>query len=217
MKAIFAIALVAAAMIGAVSATSGVDVSQLFPTSSWSCLANNGYIFGIIRCYCSTGQVDGNCAQSVANAWAGGMQYVDLYLFPCPQCGNAYGQVETLRNYINNNNVRFGQVWLDVEGSQYWLGDYGSNQVFFEQLCNATESLFGSPHWGIYSSPSQWYAIFGSDWNKFANKPLWWPRYDNVPSLSYNWQNFAGWTKPNIKQYHGTTTVCSMSVDLDFY
>ena len=217
MKAIFAIALVAAAMIGAVSATSGVDVSQLFPTSSWRCLTNNGYIFGIPRCYCSNGQVDSNCAQSVANAWAGGMQYVDIYLFPCPKCGNAANQVQTLKNYLNNNNVRFGQVWLDVEGSQYWLGNYGSNQVFMEQLCNATESIFGSPHWGIYSSPSQWYAIFGSDWNKFAHKPLWWPRYDNVPSLSYNWQNFAGWTKPNIKQYHGTTTVCSMSVDLDFY
>lgn len=216
MKAIFAIALLAA-MIGAASATYGVDVSQLFPSSSWSCLKNNGYIFGIPRCYCSTGRVDGNCAQSVANAWAGGMSYVDVYLFPCPKCGNAANQVQTLKNYLNSNNVRFGQVWLDVEGSQYWLGNYASNQAFMEQLCNSTNSIFGSTHWGIYSSPSQWHAIFGSDWNKWANKPLWWPRYDGVASLTYNWQNFGGWTRANIKQYKGTSTVCGMSVDLDYY
>jgi hypothetical protein len=46
--------------------------------------------------------------------------------------------------------------------------------------------------------------------------PLWYPHYDNNPSYS-DWSPFGGWTKPNIKQYMGTTSVCSASVDLNYY
>ena len=93
-----------AALVGVASATLGVDVSQLFPVSSWSCMVGQGYKFAIVRCYCSTGAVDSNCAKSVANAWSGGMSYVDAYMFPCPSCGNAAGQAKELKDYITNNN-----------------------------------------------------------------------------------------------------------------
>jgi hypothetical protein len=36
----------------------GVDVSQLFPTSAYQCLKNNGYHFVIPRGYYSYGAVD---------------------------------------------------------------------------------------------------------------------------------------------------------------
>ena len=36
----------------------GVDVSQLFSTSTYQCIKNNGYSFTIIRAYRSYGAVD---------------------------------------------------------------------------------------------------------------------------------------------------------------
>jgi len=38
--------------------TLGVDVSQLFSTSTYQCMKNNGYSFAIIRGYCSFGGND---------------------------------------------------------------------------------------------------------------------------------------------------------------
>ena len=38
----------------------GVDVSQHFSTSTYTCMKNNGYHYAIIRGYCSYGGVDAN-------------------------------------------------------------------------------------------------------------------------------------------------------------
>jgi hypothetical protein len=46
--------------------------------------------------------------------------------------------------------------------------------------------------------------------------PLWYPHYDNNPSYS-DWYNFGGWTSPSIKQYAGTTSFCSASIDKNYY
>ena len=35
---------------------------------------------GIVRAGCSDGSVDGNGVHSVANAWAAGIQHVDIYM-----------------------------------------------------------------------------------------------------------------------------------------
>jgi GH25 family lysozyme M1 (1,4-beta-N-acetylmuramidase) len=68
---------------------------------------------------------------------------------------------------------------------------------------------------GIYSSASQWKPIMG-DSHDFANLPLWYAHYDNNPSYS-DFTSFGGWTKPNVKQYMGTTAICSASVDKNYY
>ena len=34
----------------------------------------------IVRAGCSNGQIDGNGVHSVANAWAAGIQHVDIYM-----------------------------------------------------------------------------------------------------------------------------------------
>jgi hypothetical protein len=68
---------------------------------------------------------------------------------------------------------------------------------------------------GIYTSASQWNPIMGGS-TKFSYLPLWYAHYDNNPSFS-DFVAFGGWTKPNIKQYKGTTSVCSASVDYNWY
>ena len=44
----------------------------------------------------------------------------------------------------------------------------------------------------------------------------WYAHYDGNPSFS-DFAAFGGWTHPAIKQYQGTTSLCSAGVDLSWY
>ena len=54
---------------------------------------------------------------------------VDAYMFPCPHCGPAAAQVKSLFDYWVANGVNVTRVWLDIEGTSYWLGNADSNRV----------------------------------------------------------------------------------------
>lgn len=82
MKSLFIIGLVLLVTVPQVSAVLGVDVSQLFTTSTYQCMKSNGYQFAIIRGYCSFGGIDHNAVQSLKNAKAAGL-ITDIYMFPC--------------------------------------------------------------------------------------------------------------------------------------
>jgi hypothetical protein len=61
---------------------------------------------------------------------------------------------------------------------------------------------------GVYSSSSQWSAIFGStSYSYGSNLPLWYAHYDNKASFS-DYTKFGGWSSPHAKQYAGDTTEC---------
>ena len=45
---------------------------------------------------------------------------------------------------------------------------------------------------------------------------VWYAHYDGKASLS-DYRQIGGWSKPNIKQYKGDTTLCGVGVDLDYY
>ena len=196
-------------------ASIGVDISQLYNPSDFQCLKDNDRDFAIIRCYQSVGKVDPNCAQNVANAWDGGMSYVDLYMFPCPTCGDAANQINELAAYLNDNNVQYGQLWLDIEGADYWLGDAGANQAFASDLFNAANQVFGDRLAGVYCNRNGWESIFG-EWQTPYQGKLWWASWNGSPSWA-GWQPFDGFNTPTIRQYEGDTELCGMSVDLDFY
>lgn len=121
MKAILSLVFVLALAAVPSRATLGVDVAYNYPLSSWSCLKSNGYQFAIVRCYQSLGHVDAQCAPSVQKAWNAGFKNVDLYVFPCPKCGNATGQIQSLYDYVKAQNVNYGLIWLDIEGGKYKL------------------------------------------------------------------------------------------------
>jgi len=190
----------------------GVDVSSAVSESGWSCLRNNGNGFAIIRAYQSNGRADPNAVQTVRNARAAGIPYVDVYMFPCPTCGNPQAQVQTAVNNLRSGGANFGMFWFDIEGPQYW-----SNQAYNRDFMNGllSEARALGLKVGIYSSESQWIPIFGN-WNGGAAYPLWYAHYDGSPSFS-DFQPFAGWTKPNIKQYQGDAVVCGVGVDKNWY
>jgi hypothetical protein len=89
----FVFVLACLALIGRVSATYGVDLSSRTYSSSFSCMVQNKYIFTVVRVYQSSGHTDPNGAATIKDAWAGGMHYVDGYIFPCYSCGNPEQQV----------------------------------------------------------------------------------------------------------------------------
>ena len=50
---------------------------------------------------------------------------------------------------------------------------------------------------------------------KFGDIPLWYAHYDHVASFA-DWTSFGGWSKPAVKQYAGTTSICNGSFDLNY-
>jgi GH25 family lysozyme M1 (1,4-beta-N-acetylmuramidase) len=194
-------------------ATYGVDISQASTISTFQCLVNNGYSFAIIRAYQSIGQPDPNGPHSVYNAWDGGMSNVDVYMFPCPQCGaSASDQVTQAVQYLQSYNTKYGMFWFDIEGPQYW-NDQASNQAWLSEAISTAQSL--GQNIGIYTSASQWGPIMGG-WTGASQFPLWYAHYDDNPSFS-DFVPFGGWSSPNIKQFVGDATVCGMGVDENWY
>mmetsp|Transcript_2116 Transcript_2116/g.3022 ORF Transcript_2116/g.3022 Transcript_2116/m.3022 type:complete len:162 (+) Transcript_2116:902-1387(+) len=154
---------------------------------------------------------------SVSNAWSSGMKHVDLYFFPCVSCGNPAGQVSKLKSYINQYNIKFGQVWLDIE-NYAWSSSTSSNQKFFEELANAAKSTWGRSKVGVYTSEYNWHTIMGTSYTGGKDYPLWYAHYQSPPQPNFNdFKSFGGWTRPNMKQYAGDVTLCSAGTDLNWY
>ncbi len=119
-----------------------------------------------------------------------------------------------LRDSSNNTlGATVGMLWLDVEGTQYWSSSTTNNVNFLSSM--VTEGKNKGYSLGIYSSASQWNPIMGGS-TDFSSLPLWYAHYDGVDSFS-DFSAFGGWTQPAIKQYAGTTSICSCSVDKNYY
>lgn len=197
----------------------GVDVSATISTTVASCLLSSENIaFVVPRGYQSLGKVDSQVCPSLINAYNAGVKVRDVYMFPCPTCSkSASTQVSELLSHLSSNCKQYwsGRVWLDVEGpSNIWKGSSSANQAFYKELVDACKE--SGVNCGIYTSASQWQLLFGSDSFAYGSYlPLWYAHYDGKPSFS-DFSPFAGWSTPFAKQYVGDTTLCGMSVDLDY-
>ena len=144
---------------------------------------------------------------------------VDIYIFPDP----FYDASDLIGGYItdliNDGVLQSNMVWFDIEGTQYWYSSCATNQNWLAEAIDTVNSLYKGCGLdscvGIYASESQWSPIMCNT-SQFANYPLWYAHYDNNPSFS-DFTPFGGWTEPNIKQYEGTTSICSTQIDKDWY
>ncbi|KAI9315954.1 glycoside hydrolase superfamily [Dichotomocladium elegans] len=204
----------------------GLDVSALTSTSSWSCARNLGYDYPIIRCWFEAygqnpgGALDKNCLQNYKNALAAGYSSVDVYMFPCSgrsTCKSPDTQVKELSSFIDSNGMKVGRIWLDVEidpAANNWPSpaDAKTTLKAYKTALDAS-----GKSWGVYASKSQWSSIIGDlSWELDASVPLWYPHYDDVLSFD-DFSSFGGWTKPTIKQYSGSVTFCSAGWDRNYY
>lgn len=192
-------------------------MSSTISSSGASCFKSAGLSFVVPRGYRSTGSVDTQVCSSIIAAANAGIKTRDTYMFPCPTCSkSAAAQMSELVSHLNGNckSQWSGRVWLDIEGTQYWTSSTTSNQNWYKALRDSCKTY--GVRCGVYSSKSQWSAIFGSTSFVYGNDlPLWYAHYDNSPSFS-DFAAFGGWTTPHAKQYAGDVTQCSMDVDKNY-
>ena len=118
-------------------------------------------------------------------------------------------------------SANYGMIWLDIETNPSsgcsWASFSGaSNCAHVTEAVNRVRARGKTP--GIYTNYYMWESIMGGA-NQCAglgNVPLWYAHYDGLASFS-DFRSFGGWTKPNMKQYIGDTTLCGAGVDLSFY
>ena len=162
------------------------------------------------------------------------MSRVDVYMFPCYDCGDAEGQVSDTVSYLQSNNAKYTAFWLDIEGTQYWSTVKSNNQDFFNSLVSEAQKLGQTI--GVYTSESQWNSIMGGSFTAGSKFPLWYPHYQIPADPSFDdFSSFAGWTSPAMKvcffflfvclggadvalmqQYSGDDTDCSVNLDQNY-
>ena len=216
MKQIYAI-LISMTLIYSANSVLGVDVSQLFSTSTYQCIKSSGYSFAIIRAFRSYGAVDPEAKQGLTNAKNAGL-ITDIYMFPC-RGKSATSQVDDMMAAIPSN--LYGMIWVDVETNPSsgcsWSGySSASNCQFLADIISRIKAKGKKP--GIYASRYMWETIFGSQsaCTSVASTQLWYAHYDGKTTFA-DFVAFGGWSKASIKQYQGDTTLCGAGVDKNYY
>ena len=191
----------------------GLDMCTVHSVSSLQCFIEAGFTFTIPRCWCSTGEWDSGCVQSVQNSHDAGMSRSDVYFFPCFSCGNVAGQVSSWWSQVQAEGVGINRVWMDVEGT--WSSSFTTNQAFFEEMMNQVEAV-GAPY-GLYVSNHQWENLLSLSyiWPKAGSTLLWYPHYDDWESFG-DFEPFGGFTQPYMKQYNGDQMMCGHDVDYNY-
>ena len=198
-------------------AVAGIDLSYFqgdVSQASWNCLKQSGKSFAVIQAQLGSGTINPYVANNIKRAKAAGIDYVDVYIFPDINRDPAE-QVQATINFINQNGAGnlFGEIWLDIEGPQYWTSNCNTNIAFLSKMVNAARATGHKVQ--IYTSASQWNPIMCGS-TAFSGMQLWYAHYDSNPSFG-DFSPFGGWSHPAIKQYQGTTSMCGTEVDLDFY
>uniref|UniRef100_A0A914KYD4 Uncharacterized protein n=1 Tax=Meloidogyne incognita TaxID=6306 RepID=A0A914KYD4_MELIC len=131
--------------------------------STFKCLKENSKEFVIFPAtYYDSGEANLSTELNIINARAAGIDNVDIYFSPCVKpsteyelCGNASGSITKVLNYLNDNNIKFGKVWLyvtyasdDCENLNGWDKDNKTSNV--NLLSNMTRYTVGS-HSYMYS------------------------------------------------------------------
>eukprot|EP01027_Heterolobosea_sp_BB2_P020524 GEZU01029282.1.p1 GENE.GEZU01029282.1~~GEZU01029282.1.p1 ORF type:complete len:228 (-),score=70.04 GEZU01029282.1:131-814(-) len=216
----FALLVVLATFFAQSEAAYGIDVSsaicQSLTADDWNCLAQQGNSFAIIQIWDGGYQINQNLANCVANAWNAGFAHVDIYGFFCPNCdGNdPQNAINQIKDYVNDNGVTFGQLWIDVEQCSGCWNDADSNCNYVGNIISTAQNEGFNV--GVYSSENAWSTTVGGC-SAFTDLPLWYAHYDDWPSFSDGAYYFGGWSSPAMKQYSGTGNECGITVDLDWY
>ncbi|XWW95320.1 hypothetical protein V2A60_003278 [Cordyceps javanica] len=204
--------------------THAVDSSSEVSVDIYKRALGQGFTRAIFRGYqeaCSQGgRVDPTFAPSYRNAAAAGYRDFDAYFFPCTGSGNRCKpydkQLGELLDAVKAEKVPVRRVWLDIETDSVCNPfDYGPQGNLAEARKIVAAFRAAKVDWGIYTSPTQWEAIFGSRAVELAKDvPLWFAKFDNVETLELK-TPFGGWTKADAKQY--TDQSASKKFDLNVF
>jgi hypothetical protein len=210
-----ALLVLAFALLPVAFAVDGGDVAG--PCDKFSCAKENGWEFMITRSYHNYGAPDSSAPQNLANAASAGIQYRDVYHFPCAM-RDASGQVSSDINAVGRSN--FGTMWFDIETNPdsncAWSGSQTDNCNFLGELISAGSSQ--GIRMGVYASPYMWSSIMGDGCHVGADHglSLWYAHYDGSKSFG-DYSSFGGWSRPAMKQYWDSVGICGINADADWY
>lgn len=186
--------------------------------STLECLLGSHFEYAIFECWRESngGSFWPECVDNIANAWAAGFQYVDVYMYPERYRDPAQQANELLAN-LTTNGVKYGSIMLDVEGTKWDEYSQADNQAFILSLRNVFDQA-GVPL-SMYCG-SSWNTYFGADFTAFKDVPLIYAHYDNVPSFyDYDYAPYGGWTSASGKQFWDAVdgeVVCGLPLDWDW-
>jgi hypothetical protein len=186
--------------------------------STLTCLKNAGFSYGIFQCWREQGEGTfwEECISNIENAWLSGYSSVGIYMYPNRQYDPTM-QVLQLMGNLTENNVKFDIIMLDIEGTDWYNYTIESNKDFMISLKTALKNFNVSL--SIYCGPL-WEQYFGIDFTAFADVPLIYAHYDNVPS-TYDWDYapYGGWLKASGKQFFDGVSpevLCNLPLDWDW-
>ena len=185
----------------------GIDVSEAISESDWTTLIDNLSLdFAIVRCYRNAqgGLVDSNCLPTLKNAQLAGLADLAVYHFPVLQSKTPEDQAAESIDLIVTNSLDITCLWLDVESGSPWSSDVARNRDFISRFVSTVKAA-GVPA-GIYCGTDGWQSITG-DSQMFADLPLWWS------SHGHRFEDFGGWTSPDITQYLYDQRLSGISYD----
>lgn len=211
----------------------GFDLYLPYPTTTFSCLALNNYQFMITRAWHSYGAPDFSAAINLNNGLVAGINYRDIYFFPCVTPNSTAFAGEQLRRAVQVTPTEtWGTLWFDIEVNPSqncgWSAtNFTANCNFMTALIMEAQQL--SLQVGLYSSHYEHVKLFGSaDACPVAYQnglPLWYANFDNQQTFA-DFQNFGGYSlngggdgkgRVAMKQFSDTTSVCNVIADQNFY
>jgi hypothetical protein len=111
-----------------------------------------------------------------------------------------FAQAGELLTTLRDNGVAFTSVMLDIEGDDWDHYTPAENAAFLTALRGALEDA-GAPNLVVYAG-SSWAGWFGENYTRWADRPLVYAHYDNVPSFYDARDNvYGGWASPAGKQF----------------
>jgi peptidoglycan hydrolase-like protein with peptidoglycan-binding domain len=171
---------------------------------TFQCLVEQGFRFGTFECWIEgvaaqdpNGLFWPECVQNIANAWAAGLESVGVYMFP-QRIGDPVLQAQMLMANLSLNSVVYSAVMLDIEGSPWEKYSQKENRDFISAIRKTLNSA--GVNVTVYCG-REWPTYFGHDFHDFADVPLIYAHYDNIPSYYDFYPAYGGWTRPAGKQF----------------
>nr|CAD2208905.1 unnamed protein product [Meloidogyne enterolobii] len=216
------------AMFKNVKTSEGIFTSDTeYSVSSFKCLKENSKEFVIVNAnYYGSGRVDPDAELNIIKAKTAGIENVDIHISPCVKpsdeyklCGDARESIITILDHLDENNAKFGRVWLNIFGligcDKYegWNKDNKTENIeFIDKMVNTLKER--NRPFGFYTDKYNWHEITGNT-RKYNDTPLIYFHLDGKNNFDdYNEYGypFGGWEKPTMKRYANYTTFCEIYV-----
>ncbi|VDO42026.1 unnamed protein product [Haemonchus placei] len=203
-----------------------VTAPSTISTSTFKCLKENHYDVVFIRGYTGSyqGQVDPFSVLNIQNATAAGLG-IEVYMTPQPASASKTGaqQFDEMYEKLQDANISLRTIWvqgmLQVTSREDWSDSSTTNVNFLNSIFE--RALEHNISIGIYTNSEDWDKI--TDSASTRNVKLWyWSARgsgavnESAPNFD-DFQPFASWTSPSVKQFAKFETICGVIVNRNIY